>query len=53
MMLYDWNVYYDGEYIATVRAHSEQSACDRVYMQTGGASAYSGRSSNLYTAERM
>lgn len=51
-MIYTWNIFYDGKYLGQVRAFSESSAIHTAYMKTGGASAYSGRASRLYTAER-
>jgi len=52
-MFYDYHIYYDGKYITTVRALSESSAIDRVYMRYGSASAYSGKSHRLFTAEKV
>ena len=51
-MFYDFHIYYDGEYVTTVRALSEDSAIDRVYMQYGSASAYSGKARRLFTARK-
>ena len=51
-MYYDYKIYYNDEYMGIIRALSENDACHRAYMQTGGASAYTGRSSALYRAER-
>lgn len=53
MMYYDYRIYYNDEFLGMIRAFSESDACHRAYMQTGGASAYSGRSSALYRAERI
>ena len=51
-MFYNYNVFYDGKLVKQVRAISEQDAINRVYLRSGGASAYSGNASRLYTAER-
>lgn len=52
-MLNYYNVYYDGQLMAQkVRACSESDAIERVYMKTGGASAYTGKAHSLYTATR-
>lgn len=53
MMYYDYKIYYNDEYMGIIRALSENDACHRAYMQTGSASAYTGRSSALYRAERI
>ena len=52
-MTYYWNVFYNDEYIGTVRDFSSDGACHQMYMKTGGGSAYSGRSSKLYKAVRV
>lgn len=46
-------VYYDGQLIGKVNAYSESDAVDQVYMQTGSASAYTGRARSNYSAVRM
>ena len=52
-MIYYWNVYYDDEYVGTVRDFSPEGACHQMFMRAGSASAYSGKSSKLYTAVRV
>ena len=51
-MFYNYHVYYDGEYVTTVRALSESSAIERAYMAYGSASAYSGKARRLFTVRK-
>ena len=54
MTLYYFEVYCDGEYLAIVRAHSEESAIEQVWMRHGSASAYGMRGPRrLYTAKKV
>jgi hypothetical protein len=52
-MIYHWNVYYNGEFMGIYRAMSSEDACDKAYKLFGSASAYTGRSSALFRAERI
>jgi hypothetical protein len=52
-MMFCWKVFYDGDFVGLYYALSETAAKILAFMDDGGASYYTGRSMDRYSARKM